>query len=72
MNMCVFGAVALGPFIGGVQAEAHAWRPLFWIVAGISLTALVLSLLTFEDSPPADPTAPRAPGAIGLRTNFEQ
>src|SRR6476469_7107946 len=28
MNLCVFGAVALGPFIGGVQAEAHAWRPL--------------------------------------------
>ncbi len=28
MNMCIFGAVALGPFIGGVQAEAHAWRPL--------------------------------------------
>src|SRR6185436_13757497 len=23
MNMCVFGAVAIGPFVGGVQAEAH-------------------------------------------------
>ena len=34
MNMCIFGAVALGPFIGGLQAESHAWRPLFWIVAG--------------------------------------
>jgi MFS family permease len=39
MNMCVFGAVALGPFIGGVQAAAHAWRPLFWIVAAIALMA---------------------------------
>src|SRR5690349_13695110 len=28
MNMCIFGAVALGPFIGGLQAESHAWRPL--------------------------------------------
>ncbi len=34
MNMCIFGAVALGPTIGGLQAEADAWRPLFWVVAG--------------------------------------
>ena len=66
MNMCIFGAVALGPLIGGVQASANAWRPLFWIVAGISVTALVLSLLTYEDAPPADPTAPKDPWAIGL------
>jgi MFS family permease len=66
MNMCIFGAVALGPLIGGIQASAAGWRPLFWIVAGISVTALALSLLTFEDAPPADPTAPKDPWAIGL------
>jgi MFS family permease/nucleotide-binding universal stress UspA family protein len=66
MNMCVFGAVALGPFIGGVQAEAHAWRPLFWIVAAVALLALVLAALTFDDAPPADPDAPRDLPAIGL------
>ena len=66
MNMCVFGAVALGPFIGGVQAEAHAWRPLFWIVAAIALVALVMAALTFDDAPPADLDAPRDLWAIGL------
>ncbi len=66
MNMCVFGAVALGPFIGGVQAEAHAWRPLFWIIAGISVLALLMAALTFEDAPPADLDAPRDLKAIGL------
>ncbi len=66
MSLCIFGAVALGPTIGGIQAQAHAWRPLFGVVALISLAALVLSLLTFEDAPPADPTAPRAPVAIAL------
>src|ERR1700719_4180055 len=66
MNVCIFGAVALGPVVGGIQASAHAWRPVFWIVAGISLAALLLSLLTFEDAPPADRSAPRAPRAIGL------
>ena len=66
MNMCVFGAVALGPFIGGAQAEAHAWRPLFWIIAGIALIALIMAALTFEDAPPADLDAPRDLWAIGL------
>src|SRR3978361_2111911 len=66
MNMCVFGAVAIGPFVGGVQAEAHAWRPLFWIVAGIASLALVMAVLTFEDAPPADLDAPRDLWAIGL------
>src|ERR1700729_1107441 len=27
MNLCIFGAVALGPTIGGLQAEANGWRP---------------------------------------------
>jgi MFS family permease len=66
MNLCIFGAVALGPTMGGIQADSHGWRPLFWIVAAISLAALVLALLTFEDDPPADRSAPKDPLAIGL------
>ncbi len=66
MNMCVFGAVALGPFIGGAQAESQAWRPLFWIIAGIAALALVMAALTFEDAPPADRDAPRDLPAIAL------
>ena len=66
MNMCIFGAVALGPFIGGLQAQADGWRPLFWIVAAISVGALVLAVLTFEDAPPANPDSPRDLRAIGL------
>jgi MFS family permease len=66
MNMCIFGAVALGPFIGGLQAESNAWRPLFWIIAAISGVALILTLLTFDDAPPANPDAPRDPLAIAL------
>jgi nucleotide-binding universal stress UspA family protein/MFS family permease len=65
-NLCIFGAVAAGPLIGGAQASFHAWRPLFWIVAGIAFTGLVMSLLTFSDAPPADLSAPRDPVAVGL------
>ncbi len=66
MSMCIFGAVAAGPLIGGLQASAHGWRPLFWIIAGISAVALLLALLTYEDQPPADRSAPRDLRAIGL------
>jgi MFS family permease len=66
MNVCIFGAVALGPTVGGLQANAHGWRPLFWVVAAISLVALILAILTFEDAPAADPDSPRDLPAIGL------
>jgi MFS family permease len=66
MSLCIFGAVALGPTVGGIQASADGWRPLFWVVAVISLTAFVLTLLTFEDAPAMDRSAPWAPGAIAL------
>lgn len=66
MNMCIFGAVALGPLMGGVQAQSLAWRPLFWIIAGISVVALILVVLTFEDVPAANPQMPRDVPAIVL------
>jgi MFS family permease len=66
MNVCIFGAVALGPTIGGLQANSGGWRPLFWVVAGLSALALLLSLLTFVDAPPADPEAPRDGAALSL------
>jgi MFS family permease len=57
MNMCIFGAVALGPIVGGAQAGAGGWRTLFWIIAGASVLALVFGVLTFEDQPPQDHSA---------------
>ena len=66
MNLGIFGAVAAGPFFGGLQAQAHAWQPMFWIVCGIGAMALLLSLLTFEDTPAQAPDAPRDWWAIVL------
>ncbi len=66
MNLCIFGAVALGPTIGGLQAQSEGWRPLFWVVAGISVSALALALLTFDDAPPADPDSPTDVPALVL------
>lgn len=66
MNLCIFGAVAVGPTVGAVQAALGGWRPLFWGVAAVALLALVFSLLTFEDQPAQDRSAPWDFVAIGL------
>lgn len=66
MNLCIFGAVALGPTIGGLQAASGTWRPLFWSVAGVGVLALLLSLLTYEDAPAQDRSAPWDIVAVAL------
>lgn len=66
MNLCIFGAVAVGPTIGAEAAAATSWHLLFWGVAGVAVLALLLSVLTYEDVPPADTTAPVDIGALGL------
>jgi MFS family permease len=58
LNMCIFGAVALGPVLGGVQAHAGGWRPLLWAIAGVGALALLMTLLTYEDDPGSNPDAP--------------
>ncbi len=58
MNLGIFGAVALGPVLGGLFAGAGTWRALVWIVLAVSVAALVLAVLTFQDQPPVDPEAP--------------
>ena len=58
MNLGLFGAIALGPVIGGAAAGADDWRVMFWIVGGLGLGALAFALLTYEDQPPDDPEAP--------------
>lgn len=66
MNLCVFGAVAIGPVVGGIQAGGGDWHLLFWCVAGCAVASLLLVLLTFEDVPPADQAAPWDFISLGL------
>ncbi len=66
MNLCIFGAVAVGPTLGAAQLEGRSFRPFFWGVTGLALLALVFSLLTFEDDPPQDKKAPLDLGAVTM------
>jgi MFS family permease len=58
MNLAVFGAVALGPVVGGVALGLETWRTLFWVSAALGLGALIFVLLTYEDAEAQDPEAP--------------
>jgi MFS family permease len=58
MNLGIFGAVALGPVVGGASAGTETWRPLLWIVTGVGACALLMALATYEDAEPQDPEAP--------------
>ena len=66
LSVCIFGAVAAGPVFGGIQANAHAWRPLLWVAVGVSALVVVLVVLTYEHTPPANRQAPKDPVAIAL------
>jgi MFS family permease len=66
MNLCIFGAVAVGPTLGALQLDGGGWRTLFWAVAALAALALLTSLLTFSDEPGQDAEAPWDFVAIGL------
>jgi MFS family permease len=66
MNLCIFGAVAIGPAVGELQASSGAWRPPFWGVAAVAAVAVLFALLTYEDQPPQDRSAPWDFVALGL------
>ena len=66
MNLCIFGAVAIGPTVGELQASTGTWRPLFWGVAAVAAVAVLFVLLTYEDQPAQDRSAPWDFVALGL------
>ena len=49
-----------------LQASTGSWRPLFWGVAAVAAVALLFVLLTYEDQPPQDRSAPWDFVALGL------
>ena len=41
---CVYIGLSLGPFVGGFLTQAPGWRSIFWLMALLSLVALILTL----------------------------
>jgi MFS family permease len=66
INIGFFGAVTVGPLLGGLTAYGHGWRAFYAGLAGIGFAILVLALLTLADQPPRDPDMPLDLAGIGL------
>jgi MFS family permease len=58
MNLGIFGAVAIGPVVGGVFAGAKEWHWLFWAMAIVGALTILFALLTYEDQEPQGRDAP--------------
>jgi MFS family permease len=58
MNLGIFGAVAIGPVVGGLLAGASEWRWLFWATVILGAVTLLFVVLTFEDQEPQGRDAP--------------
>ena len=55
INIGFFGAVTLGPLLGGITAYAHAWRAFYAVLGGVACATWLLALLTLPDTLPPDP-----------------
>jgi hypothetical protein len=66
VNIGLFGATALGPVIGGLVAQAGAWRLLFWIAAALGAVGVVVAALGYPRFDPPDPDLPPDRSAFGL------
>lgn len=55
INIGLFGAVTVGPFVGGLVAHFHAWRALFGGLSVLGVISFVLAQMTLELQPGSDP-----------------
>ncbi|HJS85406.1 MAG TPA: MFS transporter [Acetobacteraceae bacterium] len=64
INLGFFGAVCIGPLIGGWVAAGHHWRWFFGGLGAIAALNLLLALFTLPPTPPTNPGVRFDPWAI--------
>lgn len=55
INIGFFGAVTVGPLLGGITAFEHAWRLFYAALGGLGCVTWLLALLTLPDAEPPKP-----------------
>lgn len=55
VNIGFFGAVCIGPLLGGWVEAGHHWRWFFGALGAIAVANLGLAILTLPDEPPLNP-----------------
>ncbi len=58
VNIGFFGAVCIGPLLGGWVAAGDAWRWFFAALGAIGIANLLLAAVTLPDRAPSTPTCP--------------
>ncbi len=66
INLGFFGAVCIGPLLGGWVASGHAWRWFFAGLGGIAALNLLVALFTLPAAPPTNPDLRFDPWALVL------
>ena len=66
VNIGLFGATTLGPFVGGSVAGSGSWRGLMWVIAALGALALATAYLGYPVFDPIDPDLPVDVPALGL------
>lgn len=66
VNIAFFGAVAVGPLIGGIVAALDGWRWFYAVLAAIGTANFALAVSTLPDQKPFNPGLPFDRAAILL------
>lgn len=68
INIGFFGAVCIGPLLGGWIASLHAWRWFFASLAAIGVLNLIVAMLTLPVQDPPNPDLPLdlSAGVLGV------
>ncbi|HEY6538004.1 MAG TPA: MFS transporter [Candidatus Dormibacteraeota bacterium] len=66
INVGLFGAVTLGPILGGLAAGPSAWRTYFWILAALGALGLGLEWLAVDHRDPLNADRPTDWAALAL------
>jgi MFS family permease len=55
INIGFFGAVTVGPLLGGITAYGHAWRAFHAALGGLGCLTWLLAILSLPDADPPNP-----------------
>lgn len=66
VDVGLFGAITVGPLIGGEVAVAESWRGFLLAVAAVAVVGLVVAFLGYPELDPADPDLPVDGAALSL------
>lgn len=66
VNIGLFGAVTLGPVVGGLAASGARWRWLFLGLAALGATGVAIAAAALPHRPPFDPDRPASPHVFAL------